>query len=103
MSPRSVTGKRPWRTGSGDRSRLDLIVERREVIVSRLRSRTPVAKLRVLDGHGRVGGDGPSDPRRGADDRMVADDGLAAEDRGIGVDDDLVLDGRVPLLITEDV
>ncbi len=34
---------------------------------------------------------------------MVADDGLAAEDRGVGVDDDLVLDGRVPLGVADDL
>ena len=34
---------------------------------------------------------------------MVADDGLAAEDRGIGVDHDLILDRRVSLGVADDL
>ena len=62
-----------------------------------------VAVPGVLDGHGRIGGDAAGDPGRGADDRVVADDGLAAEDGRVGVDDDVILDGRMPLGVADDL
>ena len=34
---------------------------------------------------------------------VVADDRVAAQDRRVGVDDDLVLDGRMPLVAADDL
>ena len=42
-------------------------------------------------------------PGRGADHRVVADGRLAAQDRRVGIDDNLVLDGRVPLGAADDL
>ena len=62
-----------------------------------------IAEPRVFDGDDRVGSDAAGDPGRRADDRVVADHGFAAQDRGIGVDDDAVFDGRVAFGVADDL
>ena len=42
-------------------------------------------------------------PDVGADDRVMADHRVAAEDGGVGVDDDVVFERRVPLHAADDV
>src|SRR5436309_1628081 len=61
------------------------------------------AQRRLLQRDDSVRLDAVREPDAGADDRVMADDAFAAEDRGVGVDDDVVLERWMALHAADDV
>ena len=89
---------------AGAFSQLDLVVQPVGIAIIQAHIRTLlVPQPRVLDRDDGVRRHASCQPGGGADHRVVADSRLAAQERRIGVDDDFVLDGRVPLVTAEDL
>src|SRR5437016_3432463 len=72
-------------------------------LIAQIRPRRANAQRRLFDRHHRIRIDALREPGAGADDGVVADDRVAAQDGGVGVNDDLVLEGRVTLHAADDI
>ena len=81
----------------------DLVVQAVGIGIVQAHVRTlSVPQPRVFDRDDGMRRHASCQPGGGADHRVVADSRLAAQERRVGVDDDFVLDGRVPLVSAED-